>query len=188
MGVMSASPRPADDRRFPDARSAELAELVEPAVNRLGLFLEELELRPAGHRTALRVVVDYAEGSEQVDLDTLAELSEEVSEILDGEAGATLKDVPEYDLEVSTPGATRPLTLPRHFRRNVGRLLEITTADGRQLVARLEGASGQSITVSEQKPAPKKGMPVKYKDPVELDLTSITTARVQVEFSHTEDD
>ena len=73
MGVMSASPRPADDR-FPDARSAKLAELVEPTVTRRGLFLEELELKPAGSRTALRVVVDYAEGSEQVDLDTLAGL------------------------------------------------------------------------------------------------------------------
>lgn len=188
MGVMSASPRPADDRRFPDARSAQLAELVEPTVTRRGLFLEELELKPAGPRTALRVVVDYAEGSEQVDLDTLAELSEEISELLDAEAETTLKDVPEYDLEVSTPGATRPLRLPRHFRRNVGRLLEITTTDGREMVARLEGASEQSITVSEQKPAPKKGMPVKYKEPVELDLTAITEARVQVEFSHTEDD
>lgn len=188
MGHMSASPRPADDRRFSDPRSAKLAELLEPVVARRGLFLEELELKPAGARTALRVVVDYAEGSEQVDLDTLAELSEEVSALLDGEAETTLGDVAEYDLEVSTPGATRPLTQPRHFRRNVGRLLEVTTSEDRSFVARLEGVSEQSITVSEQKPAPKKGMPVKYRDPVELSLTSITRARVQVEFSHTEDD
>lgn len=188
MGNMSASPRPTDDRRFSDPRSAQLAELLDPAVTRRGLFLEELELKPAGARTALRVVVDYAEGTEQVSLDALAELSEEFSSLLDGEAETTLGDVPEYDLEVSTPGATRPLTEPRHFRRNVGRLLEITASDGRSFTARLEGASEQSITVSEQKPAPKKGMPVKYKDPVELSFTSITTARVQVEFSHTEDD
>ena len=185
---MSASPRPADDRRFPDPRSAKLAELLEPAVSRRGLCLEELELKPAGARTALRVVVDYVEGSEQVDLDTLAELSEEVSALLDGEAETTLGDVSEYDLEVSTPGATRPLTQPRHFRRNIGRLLEITDDAGREFLARLEGASEQSITVSEQKPAPKKGMPVKYRDPVELSLASVSRARVQVEFSHTEDD
>ena len=35
-------------------------------------------------------------------------------------------------LEVSSPGIDRPLTLPRHFRRNVGRLVDLRTPDGRQ--------------------------------------------------------
>jgi ribosome maturation factor RimP len=35
-----------------------------------------------------------------------------------------------YTLEVSTPGTDRPLTEPRHFRRAVGRLVTVTTAEG----------------------------------------------------------
>src|SRR5699024_2797976 len=32
-----------------------------------------------------------------------------------------------YQLEVTSPGATRKLETPRHFRREIGRRLEITT-------------------------------------------------------------
>ncbi|GAA1137325.1 ribosome maturation factor RimP [Nesterenkonia lutea] len=181
---MAIAPRPTGAQRFTDARARKIAELIIPAVTEQGLHLEELELAANGSGTTLRVSVDLASGTEQVDLDTVAAVSQAISARLDEKD--VLPELDSYDLEVSTPGATRPLTEPRHFERNLGRLLEITQTGGSPMLARLQAVDADSITVAEQKPTPKKGMPVKYADPTEISFASITQARVQVEFSHTE--
>lgn len=201
---MAADPRPSQGQRFTGPRAAELVALIEPVVTEHGLFLEELELKPGGSSAVLRVTVDYISGTEQVDLDTLAEVSQSISERLDEaeqqgteqpgqgseHAGAeALVGLDSYELEVTTPGATRPLTQPRHFLRNLGRLLEIELDPedgGRTLLARLKKVDDDGVEIAEQKPAPKKGMPVRYSDPVHIGFASIARARVQVEFSHTD--
>lgn len=181
---MAIAPRPTGAQRFKDARAAKIAELINPTVTAQGLYLEDIELVANGSSTTLKVSVDLLTGTDQVDLDTIAELSQAISARFDEDD--VLPELDSYDLEVSTPGATRPLTEPRHFERNLGRLLEITQAGHSPILARLTAVSDSSITVVEQKPAPKKGMPVKYGDPTEISLESVTHARVQVEFSHTE--
>ena len=181
---MATAPRPTGEQRFKDARAAKIAELIIPTVTAQGLYLEEIELAANGPTTTLKVSVDMLSGTEQVDLDTIAELSQAISARFDEDD--VLPELDRYDLEVSTPGATRPLTEPRHFERNLGRLLEITQTGHSPILARLEAVHDDSITVIEQKPTPKKGMPVKYGDPAEIGFTSITHARVQVEFSHTQ--
>src|SRR5262249_17194060 len=50
----------------------------------------------------------------------------------------------EYELEVSSPGVDRPLSLPRHWRRNVGRLVKVTVA-GRSVVGRVRGADEHGV-------------------------------------------
>lgn len=181
---MATAPRPTGDQRFKDARAAKIAELITPAITAQGLYLEEIELAADGPTTTLKVSVDLLSGTEQVDLDTIAELSQAISACFDEDD--VLPELDTYDLEVSTPGATRPLTEPRHFERNLGRLLEITQAGHSPILARLQGVSEHAISVVEQKPAPKKGMPVKYGEPAEIAFAAITHARVQVEFSHTQ--
>ncbi|MDZ5076125.1 ribosome maturation factor RimP [Nesterenkonia sp. HG001] len=180
---MASPRRPREDQESRDPRASALVSVIEPTVTAHGLHLEEVDLA-SGPTTTLRVVVDFAAGTEQVDLDTVAGLSEALSAVLDG--ADVLTEVASYDLEVSTPGATRPLTEPRHFARNVGRLLEIEREEGAPVVARLEEVADDGVVVAEQRPAPKKGMPVKYGDPVEIAFDAIRRARVQVEFSHKE--
>lgn len=181
---MDTVPRPTGEQRFKDARAAKIAELITPVVTAQGLYLEEIELAATGPTTTLKISVDLLTGTDQVDLDAIAELSQAISARFDEDD--VLPELERYDLEVSTPGATRPLTEPRHFERNLGRLLEITQTGHSPILARLEALDGDSITVIEQKPTPKKGMPVKYGDPAQISLAAITQARVQVEFSHTE--
>lgn len=181
---MATAPRPTGEQRFKDPRAAKIAELITPTITSHGLYLEDVELTATGPSTTLKVSVDLLSGTEQVDLDTVAEISQAISARFDEED--VLPELESYDLEVSTPGATRPLTEPRHFERNVGRLLEITQAGHSTILARLQAVQEGSITVIEQKPAPKKGMPVKHGDPMEIGFAAITHARVQVEFSHTQ--
>ena len=52
-----------------------------------------------------------------------------------------------YVLEVTSPGVSRPLTLPRHFRRNVGRLVALTLTGGGQAEGRLVAADPDGVRV-----------------------------------------
>jgi ribosome maturation factor RimP len=88
-----------------------------------GLDVEAIDLTPAGKRRLLRVAVDKDGG---VTLDDIAEATKEVSRILDE---TDVMGEQPYTLEVSSRGADRPLTEPRHWRRNVGRLVTVTLAD-----------------------------------------------------------
>jgi ribosome maturation factor RimP len=102
-----------------------LRELIEPVVAGSGYDLEEVVTTPAGRRSVIRVVVDRDGG---VDLDAVAEVSRAVSAALDTAPG--LGDAP-YVLEVTSPGVDRPLTEPRHWRRNVGRMVSTGERTGR---------------------------------------------------------
>ncbi|GAB3145825.1 ribosome maturation factor RimP [Micromonospora sonneratiae] len=106
------------------ARRLRLRAVIEPVVASAGYDLEEVSVSRAGRRHIVRVIVD---GDGGVSLDAVAEVSRSVSKALD-DAEATDGDLVagEYQLEVSSPGVDRPLTLPRHWRRNVGRLVKVT--------------------------------------------------------------
>ncbi|RQW99193.1 ribosome maturation factor RimP [Micromonospora inaquosa] len=106
------------------ARRARLRAVIEPVVNDAGYDLEDLSVSRAGRRHVVRVMVDTDGG---IDLDAVADVSRAVSAALDA-AEETGGDIVagEYQLEVSSPGVDRPLTLPRHWRRNVGRLVKVT--------------------------------------------------------------
>lgn len=104
---------------------ARLRELIEPVVVEAGYDLEDLEVSKAGRRSVVRVIVDSDTG---VDLDEVADVSKAVSVVLD-EADPTNEQ--PYVLEVTSPGVDRPLTEPRHWRRNVGRKVKAGHVEGR---------------------------------------------------------
>jgi ribosome maturation factor RimP len=141
-----------------------LREIVEPVCAAHGVDLEALEIAPAGRRRRVSVVVD-ADGG--VDLDRCAEVSRAVSTALD--ASDVLGDGP-YTLEVGSPGVSRPLRLPRHWRRNVGRLVRVALADGGDLVARIVAADDAAVVLDVDGSLR------------ELPHNAIDNARVQVEF------
>jgi ribosome maturation factor RimP len=103
----------------------QLRGLVEPVVATAGYDLEELTVSPAGRRSVVRVVVDRDGG---VDLDAVAEVSRAVSAALD--ESNSVGERP-YVLEVTSPGVDRPLTEPRHWRRNLGRMVTVGDLTGR---------------------------------------------------------
>jgi ribosome maturation factor RimP len=112
------------------ARDRIEAELDDP-LRALGLDLEAVEITPAGKRRILRVAVDKDGG---VTLDEVAEATREVNRALD--ESDVMGEQP-YTLEVTSRGVDRPLTLPRHWRRNAGRLVKVTLADGSSATGRV---------------------------------------------------
>lgn len=132
----------ADDSQFSEA---DLAALIEPIVTAAGFDLEELSVKRAGRKFSLRVVVD---GDNGVKLDEAAAVSSAVSAALDARTGAgeVFRGEP-YTLEVTSPGVDRPLTEPRHWRRNVGRLVSVKTPEGEQ-TGRVVAADESGVTLS----------------------------------------
>ena len=107
-----------------------LMRLLDPVVTTQGLDLEDVVVTPAGRRRLLRVVVDRDGG---LSLDAVAAVSTAVSAALDD--SDAMGGAP-YVLEVTSPGIDRPLTEPRHWRRNRTRLVTVTTAEGTSLTGR----------------------------------------------------
>ncbi|MET7497414.1 ribosome maturation factor RimP [Streptomyces sp900116325] len=155
-------------------QSERLRGLLEPLVSAKELDLEEIEVSRAGRRRVLRIIVDSDEG---VELDACAELSRAISEKLD-ETGAMGED--EYVLEVSSPGADRPLTEHRHYVRATGRLVKLQlTAEGAagELVARIIAVDDDGLDL--EVPGVKGRRPTSRR----VAFDEIAKARVEIEFN-----
>ena len=96
----------------------ELANFLEPAVERLGYELVDLEVRLGGKGGLVRLYIDKPDG---IDLDDCEKVSLAVSALLDVE-----DPVPaNYNLEVSSPGLDRKLTKVAHFQRFTGEIVKV---------------------------------------------------------------
>ncbi|BBN80865.1 ribosome maturation factor RimP [Pseudoalteromonas sp. A25] len=123
----------------------ELTAMLNPAVEALGFELLGLEFVQAGRHSTLRVYIEHENG---ITVDNCADVSRQVSAILDVEDPITN----EYDLEVSSPGVDRPLFKPAHYEKAQGEEVRVRTKlpqDGRRnFKGDLVAVSGDMITVS----------------------------------------
>jgi len=102
--------------------------LAEPLARDAGLVVESVTVTPAGKRRVLRVIVDLPEDSTGgVPMDAVATAAQSISTALD--ESSVMGGMP-YVLEVSSPGADRPLTERRHWLRARGRLVNLIPVAG----------------------------------------------------------
>ena len=101
--------------------------------------------------------------------------------VLDGDQG--VREEEDFSLEVTSAGATSPLTLPRQYNKNIGRKLQVRTTSG-ELEGTLVGASENSITLEwkarEPKPVGKGKVTVQKKQ--EIAFSDIQQAKVKLKF------
>ncbi|HST64058.1 MAG TPA: ribosome maturation factor RimP [Mycobacteriales bacterium] len=127
------------------AQRERLATVLGPAIEAVGCDLEQVTVSPAGKRKVVRVVVDSDAG---VTLDEVAAVSRAVTEVLDARDKELFGDSP-YVLEVTSPGVDRPLTEPRHWRRAVGRLVEVPIG-GVKVRARVAAADDEGVVLADE--------------------------------------
>ena len=155
--------------------------LLEEALSGQPLVLEDVTVTSAGRRRVVRVLVDRDLGetgtaTEPVDplgLDEVADATRLVGDALDS---SDVMGQQPYTLEVSSPGVGRPLTEPRHYRRNVGRLLTVQHA-GTETTGRVVSADGDAVVLD---------VPAGSKTPsrtVTVPYAEVDRALVQVEFT-----
>ena len=132
---------------------------IAPIIEASGIYLEEVTLT-GGSPTILTVIVD---SDTHLNLDQVTAVTKEISEVL--ENLEALGETP-FTLEVSSPGIDRPLTLPRHWRKNHGRLSTIKLHNGQLVKGRIGEYLDEKVRIDEQ----------------EIALADIEKAHVEIEF------
>jgi ribosome maturation factor RimP len=151
----------------------QISELVTPAVSDLGFYLEDVHVATPGSHRIVTCIVD---GDASLNLDQVTSVSRVISELLD--EAAFMGETP-FTLEVTSPGVDRPLTQPRHFAKNVSRLLKIIKLDGSEVTGRILSNTDTDVTLT---------VTVKKETREEvITLADIKRAVVEIEFNRKDD-
>ena len=155
------------------ALNDQISELVTPAVSDLGFYLEDVHVATPGSHRIVTCIVD---GDASLNLDQVTSVSRVISELLDE---APFMGETPFTLEVTSPGVDRPLTQPRHFAKNVSRLLKIIKLDGSEVTGRILSNTDKDVTLS---------VAVK-KETIEevVTMADIKRAVVEIEFNRKDD-
>jgi len=125
-------------------KKEEISAVITPALSTLGFYLEDITITSAGKRSMLTVIVD---ADNHLSLDQVTVATKAIGELVEGIQ--SLGDTP-FTLEVTSPGIDRPLTKPRHWRKNIDRLIKVILLDGKEVKGRIKDASELSATVDQQ--------------------------------------
>ena len=97
----------------------EISSAISPIIESTGNYLEEVKVVNAGKNKLITIIVD---SDSHLNLDQVTQITKSISTTLD-ELSA-LGNSP-FTLEVTSPGIDRPLTLERHWRKNIGKLVKV---------------------------------------------------------------
>jgi ribosome maturation factor RimP len=151
----------------------QISELVTPAVTEQGFYLEDVHVATPGSHRIVTCIVD---GDSALNLDQVTSVSRVISELLDE---ATFMGETPFTLEVTSPGVDRPLTLPRHFAKNIDRLLKVIKVDGSEVKGRILSNTDEDVTLT-----------VTVKKETREDVISIADIKravVEIEFNRKDD-
>ncbi|MGG3561782.1 ribosome maturation factor RimP [Neobacillus rhizosphaerae] len=147
-------------------------ELAAPIFQELSLELVDIEYVKEGKNWYLRVYIDKDTG---VDIEDCGLVSERLSEKLD-----ELDPIPHnYFLEVSSPGAERPLKKEKDFEKAIGKNVFVKTyepIDGEKgFEGKLLEFDGQQLKIEVKIKTRKKSIDIPYE--------KVASARLAVVFS-----
>jgi len=125
-------------------KKEEISAAIIPALSDLGFYLEDITITSAGRRSMITVIVD---GDNHLSLDQVTVATKAIGEIVEN-----IQSLGEsaFTLEVTSPGLDRPLTKPRHWRKNIDCLVKIVLLDGKEIKGRVKDVSEISTTVDDQ--------------------------------------
>ena len=123
----------------------EISAAIRPIIEATGNYLEELSITSAGKVKILTVIID---SDAHLNLDQVTAVTKEISEVIEALEG--LGDG-AFTLEVTSPGLDRPLTKPRHWRKNLDRLVKIIMTSGQEVTGRIGEATETTVLVDSQK-------------------------------------
>jgi len=152
----------------------QISQLVTPAVEAQGFFLEDVQLVSPGKHRIVTCIVD---GETSLNMDQVTSVSRAISELLDE---APFMGETPFTLEVTSPGVDRPLTKPRHFAKNHDRLLKVVKLDGDVVIGRIAANSENEVTLTVTDKKEVKDVVVAFSD--------IKRATVEIEFNRKDGD
>lgn len=148
-------------------------QVLSPVVDATGFYLEEVQIATPGKRRVVTCVVD---GEKSLNLDEVTLISREIAAVLD--TAPFMGDTP-FTLEVTSPGVDRPLTQPRHWKKNKSRLVRIVMVKGDVIAGRIIDVQDEAVLLLVgEKPA----------EEVTVFFAEIKRALVEIEFNRKGDD
>ncbi|MBU8682359.1 ribosome maturation factor RimP [Bacillus haynesii] len=149
-----------------------VSEMVQPILDNLQLELVDIEFVKEGQSWFLRVFIDSDDG---VDIEECAKVSEALSEKLD-EADPIKQN---YFLEVSSPGAERPLKKEADFMKALGKNVYIKTYEpiegNKEFEGELSAFDGENVEVAVMIKTRRKTINIPY--------DKVAKARLAVSFN-----
>ncbi|ANB58545.1 hypothetical protein GFC29_431 [Anoxybacillus sp. B7M1] len=136
-----------------------VGELVTPILNDMNLELVDIEYVKEGKNWFLRVFIDSEQG---IDIEQCGIVSEKLSEKLD-----EVDPIPyNYFLEVSSPGAERPLKKTADFAKAVGKNVYIKTYEPiegeKEFEGELTAFDGETATITVKQKTRTKTIDIPY--------------------------
>ena len=125
-------------------KKEEISAVITPAIEALGFYLEDLTITSAGRRSMLTVIVD---SDTHLSLDQVTAATKAITEIVEGIQ--SLGQTP-FTLEVTSPGIDRPLSKPRHWHKNIDRLVKVVLLDGNVITGRIKSSNQEGAEVDDK--------------------------------------
>jgi ribosome maturation factor RimP len=148
-----------------------ITQLAEQKIQGTPLFLVDVKVLPGNK---IEVLLD---GDNGLAISDCVNLSRHIEKSLD-------REVEDFSLEVSSPGATSPLKLLRQYNKHIGRELEIVMLNGEKIEGVLIQANEEEIVLEnssrEKKPVGKGKITVTKQHT--LKLNNIKESKVKLKF------
>lgn len=148
-----------------------LKQLIDQSLEqRPWLFLLDFSM---SHDGQIKIVLD---GDQSVSVNDCVDISRELEQELE-------REMEDFSLEVTSAGLSTPLTLPRQFKKNIGRKLSVKT-ENKNYKADLLTADDEGIELQWKQREPKpvgKGKHTVTKK-VKLNYNEIEEAKVVITF------
>lgn len=139
--------------------------LVEEKIEGTEMFLVSVRVMPTNR---IRVYVDSVNG---LSVSDCVAVSRHIEGSLDREKA-------DFELEVSSPGATEPYQHPKQYEKNVGRTVKVTTNEGKNVKGKLVSFENEAVTIEPEKKKKKE-----QAEPVTISLTDIKEAKTVISFN-----
>ncbi|MFN4313911.1 MAG: ribosome maturation factor RimP [Chitinophagaceae bacterium] len=148
--------------------------VLEQKVNALietdpDVFLVEIRIKPTNN---VKVFLDADQG---INVDRLIQYNRKLYKDLE-ESG--LFPDGDFSLELSSPGLDEPLKLPRQYRKNLGRFVEVVLVDGTREEGKLLDSNDQRLLLEQEKGKGKKKEVLQK----EILMEQVRSTKIQVKF------
>lgn len=136
------------------------------------LFLIDFQIDSGNN---IKIIID---GDEGVTLSDCVNVSRAIEHNID-------RDAFDFALEVASAGATSPLQLPRQYKKNIGKTIEVKTIEGETLEGVLTevNESGIQIFWKAREPKPVGKGKITVEKSAILDFNSIKQSKVKIIFN-----
>jgi ribosome maturation factor RimP len=150
----------------------EILEIIDNVVQNTAYFVVDVNIVSVKQIPHIKLLIDSDQG---IGIDECAEISRKI--VAEIEAVNLL---PNFEIEVSSPGVGEPLKLLRQYHKNIGRHIKVVTNDNKILFGILEKVNEDTIEVRQE--TKSKNKITKAEENVNIRFSDIKRANIEIVF------